>query len=252
VLFLASRGHDVTKEPIEIYGSDPYIVGGHTQSGYWVDIERQTTIPGLYAAGETAGGNPNKFVGGCAAEGKLAARGALHYMAGLSLPPLDQTQAEAEKARIFAPLMKGAGFDGVSAVEMEERMQRLMDEYAGGTSQFYRTNEERLDYALKHLAMLKSQIGLLYAGDLHQLMLAHEVIDRLDVAEVLCHHLKHRRETRWPGWQTRSDFPETDAALDCFVETVRDPASGEIRAFTRPYEQIVPGNRYTPTLDGKF
>lgn len=45
VLFLASRGQDVTKEPIEIYGSDPYIVGGHTGSGYWVDINRMTTLP---------------------------------------------------------------------------------------------------------------------------------------------------------------------------------------------------------------
>ena len=77
VLFLASRGQDITKDPIEIYGSDPYIVGGHTQSGYWVDLDRMTTVPGLFAAGETAGGNPNKFVGGCAAEGKIAARGAL-------------------------------------------------------------------------------------------------------------------------------------------------------------------------------
>ncbi len=252
VLFLASRGHDVTKEPIEIYGSDPYIVGGHTQSGYWVDIERMTTIPGLFAAGETAGGNPNKFVGGCAAEGKLASRGVLKYIAGLELPALDQAQVAAEKARVFAPLLRGQGFDGVSPLEMEERMQRLMDEYAGGTSQFYRTNEERLDYALKHLRMLMSQTNLLHAHDLHQLMLAHEVIDRLDVAEVLCHHLKHRRETRWPGWQTRSDFPKTDPNLDCFVETVRDPKTGEVKAFTRPYEQVVPGDRYAPTLDGKF
>ena len=75
VLFLAARGQDVTREPIEIYGSDPYIVGGHTMGGFWVDINRMTTVPGLFAAGETAGGNPNKFVGGCAAEGKLAARG---------------------------------------------------------------------------------------------------------------------------------------------------------------------------------
>ena len=68
VLFLASRGQDVTREPIEIYGSDPYILGGHTGGGFWVDMQRMTTIPGLFAAGETAGGNPNKFVGGCCAD----------------------------------------------------------------------------------------------------------------------------------------------------------------------------------------
>ncbi len=246
VLFLASRGQDITKEPIEIYGSDPYVVGGHTQSGYWVDIKRMTTIPGLFGAGESAGGTPNKFVGGCASEGKLAARGAVEYMGDLSLPELDKEQVEREKERVFEPLLRGPEFDGVSPLEMEERMQRLMDEYAGGTSQFYRTNEERLDYALKHLKMLHDQVEYLYAKNLHDLMNAHEVIDRLDVAEVLVHHLKFRKETRWKGWQTRSDYPEMDPKFDCFVESRRNHESGEIEMFTRPYEQIVPGDRYQP------
>ena len=76
---------DITKEPVEIYGSDPYIVGGHTGSGYWVDIKRMTTVPGLFAAGETAAVT-NKFVGGCGAEGRLAARGAVEYMKILLCP----------------------------------------------------------------------------------------------------------------------------------------------------------------------
>ena len=249
VLFLASRGQDVTKEPIEIYGSDPYILGGHTMGGFWVDMERMTTVPGLFAAGETAGGNPNKFVGGCAAEGKLAARGAIAYMKGTTaLPALDSEaltdQVEAEKARVFAPLLRGADFDGVTPREMKERLQRLMDEYAGGTSQFYRTNEERLDYALKHIAMLQDQFTYLKAADLHELMEAAETMDRVDVAEAVVHHLKARKETRWAGWQTRSDYPERDDKnFDCFVETRRDPKTGVVTAFTRPYEQLVPGDR---------
>ncbi len=244
VLFLASRAQDITKDPIEIYGSDPYIVGGHTGSGYWVDVERMTTVPGLFAAGETAGGNPNKFVGGCAAEGKLAARGAIAYMENLVLPDIDMNQVEREKGRVYAPLFRGTDFDGVSAREMEERLQRLMDEYAGGTSQFYRTNEERLDYALKHLKILKDQVRFLYAGDLHDLMSVHEVIDRLDVAEVVCHHLKFRKETRWQGWQTRTDYPGIDEKYDCFVESRFNKQTGEVETFTRPYEQIVPGERF--------
>jgi adenylylsulfate reductase subunit A len=246
VLFLAARGQDISKEGIEVYGSDPYVVGGHTQSGYWVDMERMTTVPGLFAAGESAGGNPNKFVGGCAAEGKLAARGALKYLAGVSQPELDVQQVEREKERVFAPLLRGPEFDGVSPTEMEERMQRLMDEYAGGTTQFYRCNEERLDYALKHLKMLQDQTKYLYAKDLHDLMGAHEVMDRLDVSEVLVHHLKFRKETRWQGWQTRSDYPEMDPKFDCFVESRRHKETGEIEMFTRPYEQLVPGDRCQP------
>ncbi|GAB6126681.1 adenylyl-sulfate reductase subunit alpha [Humidesulfovibrio idahonensis] len=249
VLFLASRGQDVTKEPIEIYGSDPYIMGGHTMGGFWVEMDRMTTVPGLFAAGETAGGNPNKFVGGCAAEGKLAARGAIAYMKQAeALPPQNSRelaeQIEAEKARVFAPLLRGADYDGVSPREMKDRLQRLMDEYAGGTSQFYRTNEERLDYALKHIAMLQSQFRHLKAADLHELMEANETMDRVDVSEAVVHHLKARKETRWAGWQTRSDYPERDDVnFDCFVETRRDPETGVVTAFTRPYEQLVPGDR---------
>ena len=246
VLFLASRGQDPSKEPIEIFGSDPYIMGGHTGGGYWVDMERMTTLPGLFAAGETAGGNPNKFVGGCCAEGKLAARGALAYMAVADAPELDAAQIAQEKERVYAPLLSREE-EGVSPLEMKERLQRLMDEYAGGSSQFYRANEHQLDYALRHIKILQSQFKHLRANDLHDLMQANETMDRVDVAEAVVHHLKARKETRWAGWQTRSDYPQRDDEnFDCFVESRRDPATGEMTTFTRPYEQLLPGDRYKP------
>ena len=246
VLFLASRGQDPSKEPIEIFGSDPYIMGGHTGGGYWVDMERMTTLPGLFAAGETAGGNPNKFVGGCCAEGKLAARGALAYMAVSDAPELDAAQIAQEKERVYAPLLTREE-EGVSPLEMKERLQRLMDEYAGGSSQFYRVNEQQLDYALRHIKILQSQFKHLRVKDLHDLMQANETMDRVDVAEAVVHHLKARKETRWAGWQTRSDYPQRDDEnFDCFVESRRDPATGEMTTFTRPYEQLLPGDRYKP------
>lgn len=239
VLFLASRGQDVTKEPIEIYGSDPYIMGGHTGGGYWVDAARMTTVGGLFAAGETAGGNPNKFVGGCCAEGKLAARGAIAYMQDMPSVDVPAAQLMAEKQRVFQPLLDRSE-DGIRPVEMKERLQRLMDEYAGGISQYYRTNEERLDYALKHIKILQTQFGYLRAQDLHELMQVHETIDRVDVSEAVVHHLKARKETRWAGWQTRQDYPERDDVnFNCFVESRRDPVTGMVETFTRPYEKIV-------------
>ena len=82
--------------------------------------------------------------------------------------------------------------------------------------------------------MLHDQVQYLYAQDLHDLMNAHEVIDRLDVAEVLVNHLKFRKETRWGGWQTRSDYPDIDPELDCFVESKKNKETGEIEMFTRP------------------
>ncbi len=245
VLFLASRAQDLQKDPIEIYGSDPYIVGGHTASGYWVDVKRSTTLPGLYACGDVAGGTPNKFVGGCAAEGLLSAKAAVEYVAATELGSINEEQIAREKERVYAPgfrqLMVG---DGVTPREMEERLQRLMDEYAGGVHQFFRMNKEGLQYALRHLKIMKDQVKYLIASDLHELMEAHEIIDRLDVAEVLIHHLMYREETRWPGWQTRADFPEkNDQKFDCFVNSRYNPTTGEVEMFTRPYEQIIPGDR---------
>ena len=51
-----SRGP--ASENVEIEGTEPYIVGGHTASGYWVDNGRRTTVKGLFAAGDVAGGCP--------------------------------------------------------------------------------------------------------------------------------------------------------------------------------------------------
>jgi adenylylsulfate reductase subunit A len=42
------------------------------------------------------------------------------------------------------------------------------------------------------------------------------------------------------------DYPEPDLAMDCFVESVRDPKTGEFKLFTRPYEQVIPGDRTKP------
>lgn len=248
VLFLASRGQDIRRDPIEIYGSDPYIVGGHTASGYWVDEKRGTTLPGLFACGDVAGGTPNKFVGGCAAEGLIAARAAVDYCRAVEHKTVAASDIAAERERVFGPLLRRSNVgDGVKPGEMEERLQRLMDEYAGGVHQFFRMNRQGLAYALRHLRILKDQVQFLIAADWHELMEAHEIIDRLDVAEVLVHHLLYREETRWPGWQTRTDYPaKDDARFDGFVNSRYDVKTGRVEMFMRPYVQLVSGDRLKP------
>ncbi len=75
-------GKGPSEENVEIEGTEPYIVGGHTASGYWVDNNRATTIEGLYAAGDVAGGCPQKYVTGALAEGEIAAEAILEYLNG--------------------------------------------------------------------------------------------------------------------------------------------------------------------------
>ena len=62
-------GKNPSEQDVEIQGTEPYIVGGHTASGYWVNTGRETTVKGLYAAGDVAGGCPQKYVTGALAEG---------------------------------------------------------------------------------------------------------------------------------------------------------------------------------------
>jgi adenylylsulfate reductase subunit A len=249
VLHWAANEVDPSREPIEIQGTEPYIVGGHCQAGYWITPERQSTLKGLYAAGDVAGGAPFKFVSGCWAEGILAARAAVEYIKAVKDYSVAGSEIERERGRVCAPLLRWQelGDEGVRPREMEERLQKIMDEYAGGVSVFYELNEERLLAARKHLSKLHSQKQYLLAQDLHELMNAHEIIDRIDVAEVLVEHLLYRKETRWPSYQSRLDYPQRDDRNWLkFVNSLRDRESGEIKIIERPYQQIVSGDRYLP------
>lgn len=256
VLYWAANGIEPDQEPIEIQGTEPYIMGGHNQAGYWITKERKTTLEGLYAAGDVAGGAPFKFVSGCFAEGVIAARAAVEEI--LSLTEESSTtessdssqvheQLKNELERVYQPLDRHAGNQqGVTYEEMETRLQKIMDEYAGGVSSFYEMSEPKLKIAEKRLQQLREQIPFLVAKDYFELMNVHEVIDRIDVAEVLVQHLLYRKETRWPAYQSRTDYPErNDIAWLKFVNSYRD-SEGQIQMVERPYEQIVPGDRYLP------
>ncbi|WDT81501.1 MAG: hypothetical protein MPW14_07135 [Candidatus Manganitrophus sp.] len=123
----------------------------------------------------------------------------------------------------------------------------MLEQYAGGASTYYEMNEEMLQIARQRLAKFPADFDHLVANDLHQLMKVHEIMDRVDVAQTLVEHLLHRRETRWPSYQTRTDYPERDDVNWLkFVNSRRDPKTGNIEVLTRPYEQVIPGDRYKP------
>ncbi|MFQ5956395.1 MAG: adenylyl-sulfate reductase subunit alpha, partial [Candidatus Brocadiales bacterium] len=215
----------------EISGSEPYIVGGHGEAGYWIDVGRRTSLPGLYAAGDVAGGAPKKYASGSWVEGQIAVRTALEEMESAGTSEMDTDVVDRERERVTAPLKVERG---VSPQDMEERLQKLMDEYAGGLSTRYELNEERLLVARGLLSRLRSQTGLLMASSHHELVSAMEVIDRIDVARVVVEHLLHRRETRWPCSQSRIDYPNRDDDRWLgFVNSVMDTSSGDIKIVER-------------------
>ncbi|HHW15732.1 MAG TPA: adenylylsulfate reductase, partial [Firmicutes bacterium] len=207
---------------LEIAGAEPCLTGGHGQAGYWVDVDRRTTLPGLWAAGDAAGGAPKKYVLGCLAEGQIAAEAAV---SADWPPPPDERELERESAeayrRAFRPVLAPGP---LSPRVLEARLHKILEEYAGGASREYRVSEGELRVAAELLGEAREVAGGLGAADLHELTLAHEVLDRLEVAEALVTHLRHRTETRWPVYQSRADFPERDdGRWRCFVNSRRAP-----------------------------
>ena len=202
------NGRGPASDNVEIEGTEPYIVGGHTGSGYWVDTNRATTIDGLYAAGDVAGGSPQKYVTGCFAEGEIAALAALRYIEGIT-PAAPYPHETAERLRRLNQFMQGT--PGLYAIEdIEEAMQKVMDEYAGGISAGYAFNAAKLRIARERIKELLSITYQLKANDLHELLFIYEVIDRLYVCETLIGHLEARQETRWPSFQENVDYPARD------------------------------------------
>lgn len=233
ILLWASDEMNPKKRPVEIQGTEPFIVGGHCQAGYWIDKERRTTVQGLYAAGEVAGGAPKKYVSGSWVEARIAATTALEDIKEKDIEDGDAELIQKEKARILAPFMKKT--DGISPQGVRERLQKIMDEFAGGISMNYALQEERLLEARRLLKSLKEHSKNISATNSYHLVEALECIDRIDVARVLVEHLIYRKETRWLCYQTRLDYPQKDDnRWRVFVNSVYNPDTDEIQMRERP------------------
>lgn len=238
-LYWSARGTKPNIDPPEIVGTEPYIVGGHAQAGYWVDINRMSTIENLYAAGDVAGGAPKKYLPGAAVEGMIAARDVVLKLNKINHEEIYEKDIKDEMKRVFCHSCRSEVTSPLLPDELELRMQKIMDEYAGGISSGYILNEQKLLKAKKYLNQLKQEAENLYGYNLHELMKCHEVIDRIDVAKVLVEHLLYRKETRWPIYQTRADYPnQDDRNWLKFVNSVYDQNSGQIKMVERPVKTL--------------
>jgi len=195
-------------ENVEIEGTEPYIVGGHTGSGYWVDTNRKTTLKGLYAIGDVSGGSPKKYVTGCFAEGEIAAFSVIEYVQDRQIQMLEEDEVET-KLKEINRFFKNSD-SPYSIGEIESAMQKIMDEYAGGISARYGYNEAKLKVADERIDQLFKLCYQLKATDMHELLFIYEILDRLYICKVLIQHLLARRETRWKAYQENLDYPQKD------------------------------------------
>lgn len=235
-----------SEENVEIEGTEPYIVGGHTASGYWVDNNRETTIHGLFAAGDVAGGCPQKYVTGALAEGEIAAQAIAERLEGSGKGFVVNEVADSELSEnAFAKKHEYENFlnnkQGLVDIEQtEEAMQKIMDQYAGGISTDYQYNEARLELADEKIKFLEKSIDNLAAQDADDLLRIYEIRERLTVCRSLIAHLKARKETRWHSFAENMDYPAKSDDWLKYVNSRKE--NGEIKIIIR--ELVRGGDSY--------
>ena len=203
-------GKKPSEQNVEIEGTEPYIVGGHTASGYWVDTHRETTIPGLFAAGDVAGGCPQKYVTGAMVEGEIAA---LRMVEQLDREEPEAADPQKEKNLLEEKAAEYESFLGrkdplFALDDLEDAMQKVMDNYAGGISTHYQFNEKQLALAAQKISRLEILAGQTAAADMQELMHVYELKERLTVCQSVIAHLGARKETRWHSFAENLDYPE--------------------------------------------
>lgn len=222
-------GKNPSEQNVEIEGTEPYIVGGHTASGYWVDTNRRTTINGLYAAGDVAGGCPQKYVTGAMAEGEIAAEDIVKELnrSDITENAFSQSTADEyadkltdERIKEYNEYLRREDKDIIfSTEELEEAMQKVMDTYAGGIGSHYQFNEKQLKLAKEKIEQIETLSEKANAKDYHELMFVYELKERLTVCQVLIEHLKARKETRWHSFAENLDYPEKSDEWLKYVNT---------------------------------
>lgn len=226
-------GKNPSEQNVEIEGTEPYIVGGHTASGYWVDTNRQTTVKGLYAAGDVAGGCPQKYVTGALVEGEIAANAAVEAIKEETEKKLGINQEKSlgndidfdifinnKKEEIESILNRE---DAIFTTEqLEEAMQKVMDTYAGGIGSHYQYNEKQLDLAAEKIEQIIELSNQLQADNMHELVFVYELRERLVVCQSVIAHLRARRETRWHSFAENLDYPDRSDEWLQYVNSRRE------------------------------
>ena len=249
----------------EIAAAEPYFIGSHSgASGAWVsgpkDIapkeyfwgyDNMSTVNGLFCAGDASGASSHKFSSGSHAEGRIAAKAAIKFI--VDHPDelkVDAAMVEEMRKDILKPMETYSLYanktvtpdvnpDYILPKMFMFRLQKIMDEYAGGVSTGFTTSEKLLEKGLDLLAFLKEDVSKLAAADLHELMRCWENVHRMWQAEAHVRTLLFRTETRWPGYYFRADKPSMDNEnWDAFANCKYDPKSQNWEMIKRPVVRI--------------
>jgi len=266
----AASNVEPEKKPSEIMACDPYFIGSHSgASGAWVsgpeDLQtpetkgeyfwgypHMCTVKGMFAAGDASGASSHKFSSGSHAEGRIAAKAMVSYVVdNPQAPKVDQGKIDAMIADIVRPMEtfeahKGETTDPdinpnyIRPRQFMYRLQKIMDEYAGGVSSQFKTSDKLLERGMELLAFLKEDSEKLGAENLHELMRCWENVHRMYQADAHMRSILFREETRWPGYYFRADKPNMDNKnWLAFCNCKYDRNTGEWTMMKKPVKYLI-------------
>ncbi|HEV8651348.1 MAG TPA: fumarate reductase/succinate dehydrogenase flavoprotein subunit [Actinomycetes bacterium] len=225
---------DITKDPMEVGPTCHYMMGGVR-----VDPETQAaTVPGLFAAGEAAGGmhGANRLGGNSLSDllvfGLRAGRYAAEHARGLpARPRIDPDQVEATAQEALAPFERA---EGENPYTLQQELQDCMQELVG----IIRTEGE-LKSALERIGVLKERAAQVRVEGHRQYNpgwhLALDLASLLVVSECVTLAALDRKESR--GAHTRDDYPKPDPELGKVKVVVR-ARDGRLAVTREPLEEM--------------
>ena len=224
---------DITATPMEVGPTMHYIMGGIR-----VDADTAaTTVPGLFAAGECAGGmhGANRLGGNSLSDllvfGRRAGLGASEYAKEQPGTDIDQAQVDEIVAGMREPFER----TGEGPYEIQRDLQETMHTLVG----IIRTESELAEAREQIEAYKQRAAGVGVTG--HQQYnpgwhLAMDLASLLTVSEAIARGAQTRQESR--GGHTRDDYPETDPEWGTKNVVVRQGAGGEMEITTSPLPQM--------------
>src|SRR6202048_3201927 len=123
--FHERRATNYRHRMIEMHISEIGFCSGHSASGVYVNERAETTVPGLYAAGDMAS-VPHNYMLGAFVNGRSAGGTAAGYCANVDLLAYEPADVAAEQQRVLAPTRRA---DGLTPHEMEFKTRRLVNDY---------------------------------------------------------------------------------------------------------------------------
>lgn len=203
--FFRGRGVDFRTGEIELWPTDCFLCGGHGLTGIRINERGETSVPGLYAAGDVslvARGH----LSGAFTYGQITAENATAHARTSAEPVLDDRQVRDMLSDRDSKLSQADG--KVPIEEFEYKVRHLINDYIRPPK-----NEYKLDRALWWMDRFRSELRtMVRIRNQHDLFKAYEVENIIQCATMSAIASKERRESRWGFCHKRSDYPMKDDA----------------------------------------